>query len=466
MITSHLITYIGNLNNYLVSITIFSNELQTCDWPRNVLCNRASRKRQHVDVAKSRIDVQISSSEEPTGHNILKIHKNQPKESTNNKKSSNINKQTEDLRHPRVIEEETAQSFDSFGKKHVSYSPDKILNDESLADVKTDREGSSSKRKVDHVIRDQSNENQNRHGGVGKTQLDDADANLFQDKTERSFVTIDVRLDPGHGEANLIPVDSTTTHGKDLHSTSHSTSQHRTSQVITEKQEEEEQDLSAIPSIQLYKNDENIRDYSSHESEDTDVTDDTPFDIYDYDFEDYIAKLEADEALYYTFWNDPIYDEFIDEKTGKKVKGGQPEIGENVTLDYSKFPERPDKLYPNVNNVEHGKKATECNERRCRLPDCMCGRSTLDDFTSGGTQKDKKKKLPQLVVLTFDDSVNDLNRVLYEELFDRKNRVNPNGCPILATFYISHEWTDYAQVQNLYADGHEIASHSISHRYG
>ena len=59
----------------------------------------------------------------------------------------------------------------------------------------------------------------------------------------------------------------------------------------------------------------------------------------------------------------------------------------------------------------------------------------------------------------------DLNRILYEELFDRKNRVNPNGCPILATFYISHEWTDYAQVQNLYADGHEVASHSISHRY-
>ena len=68
---------------------------------------------------------------------------------------------------------------------------------------------------------------------------------------------------------------------------------------------------------------------------------------------------------------------------------------------------------------------------------------------------------PQLVMLTFDDSVNDLNRGIYKEIF-KDYRVNPNGCPIQATFYVSHEWTDYSQVQNLYALGHEIASHSIS----
>ena len=68
--------------------------------------------------------------------------------------------------------------------------------------------------------------------------------------------------------------------------------------------------------------------------------------------------------------------------------------------------------------------------------------------------------MPQLVLLTFDDSVNDLNKGLYKDMFEN-NRVNPNGCPIAATFYVSHEWTDYKQVQNLYADGHEIASHSI-----
>lgn len=69
--------------------------------------------------------------------------------------------------------------------------------------------------------------------------------------------------------------------------------------------------------------------------------------------------------------------------------------------------------------------------------------------------------VPQLVILTFDDSVNDLNKQLYADLFG-KGRVNPNGCPITATFYVSHEWTDYSQVQNLYSEGHEMASHTVS----
>ncbi|KOB79386.1 Chitin deacetylase-like 5 [Operophtera brumata] len=75
------------------------------------------------------------------------------------------------------------------------------------------------------------------------------------------------------------------------------------------------------------------------------------------------------------------------------------------------------------------------------------------------------EQVPQIVLLTFDDSVNDLNKVLYQDLFE-KGRVNPNGCPIAATFYVSHEWTDYSQVQNLYSAGHEIASHTISHSFG
>jgi hypothetical protein len=71
------------------------------------------------------------------------------------------------------------------------------------------------------------------------------------------------------------------------------------------------------------------------------------------------------------------------------------------------------------------------------------------------------EKPVQIVILTFDDSVSDLNKNLYKDLFS-SHRNNPNGCPITATFYISHEWTDYSQVQNIHADGHEIASHSIS----
>lgn len=64
-------------------------------------------------------------------------------------------------------------------------------------------------------------------------------------------------------------------------------------------------------------------------------------------------------------------------------------------------------------------------------------------------------------MLTFDDAVNEENIDIYKEIF--KKRRNPNGCPIAATFYVSHEWNNYALVRNLYAAGHEIASHSISY---
>lgn len=63
--------------------------------------------------------------------------------------------------------------------------------------------------------------------------------------------------------------------------------------------------------------------------------------------------------------------------------------------------------------------------------------------------------------MTFDDGINDINWQHYEDIFNGK-QLNPNGCPIAATFYVSHEWTDYDYVQNLYSDGHEMASHTVS----
>lgn len=78
----------------------------------------------------------------------------------------------------------------------------------------------------------------------------------------------------------------------------------------------------------------------------------------------------------------------------------------------------------------------------------------------------KRKEIPQMILLTFDDAVNDLNFPLYQEIFDSNDRkpirTNPNGCPIRATFFVSHEWTDYSKVQTLYARGHEIGSHSVT----
>lgn len=64
--------------------------------------------------------------------------------------------------------------------------------------------------------------------------------------------------------------------------------------------------------------------------------------------------------------------------------------------------------------------------------------------------------------MTFDDGINEVTKDLYATLFERGRWKNPNGCPITATFYVSHEWTEYDRVQNLYAEGHEMASHTIS----
>ena len=71
------------------------------------------------------------------------------------------------------------------------------------------------------------------------------------------------------------------------------------------------------------------------------------------------------------------------------------------------------------------------------------------------------EETPQLVLITFEDSVNVEHQKVFDYIFDDK-RKNPNNCPLRGTFYISHEWTDYSLVQDLYADGHEIASHTVT----
>ncbi|KAI5754158.1 hypothetical protein M8J77_006275 [Diaphorina citri] len=125
-------------------------------------------------------------------------------------------------------------------------------------------------------------------------------------------------------------------------------------------------------------------------------------------------------------------------------------------IDIYKFPpSRPESVYP---TPQPDKTAAKCRKDVCLLPDCYCGGKDVPGDLP-------VEETPQIVLLTFDDSVNDLNKGLYADLFE-KGRTNPNGCPISATFYVSHEWTDYSQVQNLYANGHEMASHTISHSFG
>ncbi|CAG0919299.1 unnamed protein product [Notodromas monacha] len=102
--------------------------------------------------------------------------------------------------------------------------------------------------------------------------------------------------------------------------------------------------------------------------------------------------------------------------------------------------------------------AASCNMQNCSLPDCFCSRDgTLIPGNLPVSQ------VPQMVVITFDDAVNSDNWPLYERLFNGE-RKNPNGCPIHASFFLSHEYTNYAMVQKLWNAGHEIGVHSITHR--
>nr|AEA76330.1 chitin deacetylase 2 [Mamestra configurata] len=99
--------------------------------------------------------------------------------------------------------------------------------------------------------------------------------------------------------------------------------------------------------------------------------------------------------------------------------------------------------------------AEECDEELCKLPDCRCSST---DIPGGLLPRDT----PQFVTITFDDGVNVRNTETYRDILYGRN--NSNGCPAGATFYVSHEYTNYRFVNELYNQGYEIALHSISHR--
>ncbi|KRX88519.1 Prion-like-(Q/N-rich) domain-bearing protein 25, partial [Trichinella pseudospiralis] len=94
---------------------------------------------------------------------------------------------------------------------------------------------------------------------------------------------------------------------------------------------------------------------------------------------------------------------------------------------------------------------------KCQLPYCFCSRSGF-----AIPNRIPAFDTPQMVILTFDDPINEVTFDLYRQLFDGRFR-NPNGCPIKATFFVSHEYNNYHQTQWMYWKGHEIAVNSITH---
>lgn len=97
-----------------------------------------------------------------------------------------------------------------------------------------------------------------------------------------------------------------------------------------------------------------------------------------------------------------------------------------------------------------------CTAENCKLPDCFCSGTV----PPGGLTADQ---VPQIVMLTFDDQV-DANFYQYQSAILGGQYVNPNGCPMTATFFVKHQDSDYFLVNELYSKGNEIADHSITHR--
>jgi peptidoglycan/xylan/chitin deacetylase (PgdA/CDA1 family) len=90
----------------------------------------------------------------------------------------------------------------------------------------------------------------------------------------------------------------------------------------------------------------------------------------------------------------------------------------------------------------------------CVAPDCICASTQ----PPGGLLP---VNTPQIILLTFDDAVYSSRYETIQQVVT--NHWNPNGTPIQATFFINTDWCDYRLVQQLYAQGHEIAVHTMTH---
>lgn len=98
-------------------------------------------------------------------------------------------------------------------------------------------------------------------------------------------------------------------------------------------------------------------------------------------------------------------------------------------------------------------------------PECSAA-GNKECHCSGNATQIPVNGRPQIVYLTFDDAFTAYaEENFYRTLFDG-SLTNPNGCAIRATHFLTHAYTDYSLVNRYWHLGHEMASHSISHRQG
>ncbi|KAJ3012348.1 hypothetical protein HKX48_006334 [Thoreauomyces humboldtii] len=91
-----------------------------------------------------------------------------------------------------------------------------------------------------------------------------------------------------------------------------------------------------------------------------------------------------------------------------------------------------------------------CDPTTCKLPACYCASAAAPIANP-----------PQFLMLTFDDSVQQSVWGPPQTLL--AGRKNPNGCPAKATWFAQVFYSDPYLVQTWYAQGNEIADHTIDH---
>lgn len=108
-------------------------------------------------------------------------------------------------------------------------------------------------------------------------------------------------------------------------------------------------------------------------------------------------------------------------------------------------------------SVKSSQAVNPCDPAKCKLPDCRCASTEIP----GGLSPEQT---PQILTISYDDALRVQDYVsYYSKVF--AERKNPNGCPVSLTYFVSHNYTDYSLVEDLYYNGsYEMADHSVDHR--
>ncbi|KND04477.1 uncharacterized protein SPPG_00204 [Spizellomyces punctatus DAOM BR117] len=90
----------------------------------------------------------------------------------------------------------------------------------------------------------------------------------------------------------------------------------------------------------------------------------------------------------------------------------------------------------------------------CVPPACVCASTKIP----GGLSVEQT---PMFVTLTADDAIQDPTYEPFSQVLN--STVNPNGCNLPFTYFVSTAWTNFWLITRAYNLGHEIGAHTINH---